>query len=302
MPDQTGKPLIIYVPGLKPKPPTERYQRELWRCLLEGVSRLDSKAAQQLQESENAFEVIGWTTEFYREDRNIDLDLPAIEALLHQLHPSRRDIAEANAWKKRFMRWVFLLGDFLPFLIPRIADKNMQLTLRDLRRYARNIGGAGDWVREQLLLPLRAALRENRPVMIIAHSMGSIIAYDCLWLLGKESLPPVDVMITLGSPLGQKFVQRRLLGAALEESERFPSALRRWINVAAVGELTAIDRQFATDFGVMVELGLLESIEDHEIFNYFRSGDELNVHSEYGYLVNNVTAGLLRDWWQQARQ
>lgn len=302
MPDQTRNPLILYVPGLKPKPPMERYQRELWRCLLEGVNRLDSKVAQQLQEHKNGFQVVGWTSEFYHQDRDIDLDLPAIEALLHQLHPSRRDIAEANAWKKRFMRWVFLLGDFLPFLIPRIADKNMQLTLRDLRRYTRNIGGAGDWVRGQLLQPLRAALQENRPVTLIAHSMGSIIAYDCLWLLGKESLPPVEVMITLGSPLGQKFVQRRLLGAGLGEPERFPKTLRRWINIAAVGELTAIDRHFATDFGEMVELDLLESIEDHEIFNYFRSEGELNVHSEYGYLVNNVTAGLLRDWWQQARQ
>ncbi len=295
-------PLILYIPGLKTKPPVERYQPELWRCLLEGVNRLDGNVANDLQEHEECFSVIGWTSEFYGEDRDIDLDLPAIEAVLHQLHPSRRDIAEATAWKKRFMRWIFLLGDFLPFLIPRIADPNMQLTLRDLRRYTKNIGGAGEQVREKLLVPLRKALQEDRPVLLLAHSMGSIIAYDCLWLLNKDSLPPVSAMMTLGSPLGQNFVQRRLQGARCPGAERFPATLRRWINIAAVGELTAIDRHVATDFGEMVEFDLLERIEDHEIFNYFRSDDVLNVHSEYGYLVNNVTAGLLRDWWQQARQ
>lgn len=299
MADQRKRPLILYIPGLKPKPATSRYRKELWRCLLEGVNRVDTRVQKQLQDNDECFVVVGWTSGFYGEDRDIDQDLPAIEALLQQQHASRLDISEATTWKKRCMRLVFLLGDYLPFLIPRFADRNMQMTLSDVRRYTKNIRGAGEKIRAKVMGPLRKALKDGRPVMLIGHSMGSIIAYDCLWLLGQEKLPRVDALMTLGSPLGQKFVQRRLQGASRSGPERYPSSIRRWINIAAVGELTAIDRHFATDFGDMVELGLLDSIEDHEVFNYFRSEGQLNAHSEYGYLVNNVTASLLRDWWQR---
>jgi hypothetical protein len=52
------------------------------------------------------------------------------------------------------------------------------------------------------------------------------------------------------------------------------------------------------DFAEMIRLRLVESIEDFAVFNHYRMNGELNVHSEYGYLVNEVTATLVRDWWR----
>jgi hypothetical protein len=49
----------------------------------------------------------------------------------------------------------------------------------------------------------------------------------------------------------------------------------------------------------MLRLGLVESIEDIEIFNAFRQDGELNVHAEYGYLANKVTAAVVADWWRR---
>ena len=43
---------------------------------------------------------------------------------------------------------------------------------------------------------------------------------------------------------------------------------------------------------------LTEETEDFAVFNHYRTNGELNVHSEYGYLVNEVTATLIRDWWR----
>ena len=48
----------------------------------------------------------------------------------------------------------------------------------------------------------------------------------------------------------------------------------------------------------MLELGLLESFEDEEMLNYFRLDDALNVHAEYGYLVNEKTALTIAKWWR----
>ena len=44
----------------------------------------------------------------------------------------------------------------------------------------------------------------------------------------------------------------------------------------------------------MVDLGMVESIDDHALHNYFRLDGTLNVHAEYGYLANDVTAQLVK--------
>jgi len=58
-------------------------------------------------------------------------------------------------------------------------------------------------VQERLIERLRAARRWRRQVMLIAHSMGSIIAYDVLREAG-QTLPRLRLahLVTLGSPLG----------------------------------------------------------------------------------------------------
>jgi hypothetical protein len=63
--------------------------------------------------------------------------------------------------------------------------------------------------------------------------------------------------------------------------------------------MTAIDPRLQNDFGEMLKLGLVESFEDTELHNYFRLDGELNVHAEYGYLVNETTARTVADWWRR---
>jgi hypothetical protein len=53
------------------------------------------------------------------------------------------------------------------------------------------------------------------------------------------------------------------------------------------------------DFQQMLQLELVEGIEDREVYNYFLLNGELNVHAEYGYLINEVTAGYIAEWWRQ---
>jgi hypothetical protein len=50
----------------------------------------------------------------------------------------------------------------------------------------------------------------------------------------------------------------------------------------------------------MIALGLTDEITDIAVYNYFRHQGVLNVHSEYGYLVNAATATQIRDWWRDA--
>ena len=102
----------------------------------------------------------------------------------------------------------------------------------------------------------------------------------------------------MGSPLGQNFMQKRIKGFGASGRERYPANVRRWKNLAAVGDLTALDARLANDFREMTKLGLVETIEDESLYNWFRLDGQLNVHSEYGYLVNEKTAHTIVEWWR----
>jgi len=294
------EPLILYVPGLRPKPPPAIHRSELLRCLVEGISRIDREVASQIRESDRSFDVVGWTYDFYGEHRDVELDRAGIDRVLRQREASPKDVAEARTLKRRAIRWLYRAAEHLPFLIPQIADENMQLHLRDLRRYVTNDADMADATRRLLKLPLRAAWQCGRPILLIGHSMGSVIAWDTLWQMSRESGDDVRVdLLTLGSPLGQRYIQSRLNGHADRGERRYPANIRRWVNVAAHGEMTAIDMAVGNDFAGMVAAGLIEDIRDIAVYNYYRQQGVLNVHSEYGYLVNAATATEISNWWRE---
>jgi hypothetical protein len=292
----SGKPLIVYIPGLKPKPEPGAHRRELFRCLLEGIRRFDPETAKVLNDNNDVFEIVSWTYDFYGEHRDISRDQEDIDSLLEKRQASDSDLAIAVSWKRRLLRWMFRTADFLPFTIPKIATEELELHLRDLNRYVQNRNGAADAARCKLKTVLNNAAAAERPVLLLAHSMGSVIAYDALWQLSQETGHDtrVHLLVTMGSPLGQKLIQRRLLSST---EQRYPRNIGSWINLAAIGELTAIDMTLKSDFGEMVDLGLVADIDDRAMYNYYHLHGTLNVHAEYGYLVNEVTASIVSDWW-----
>ncbi len=293
-------PLIIYIPGLLPKPEPAVHREALLRCVLAGIRRVDPPVADAIEATAGGFDIVSWTYDFYREHRDFDLDRAAVEAVIEQPAANPQDIKEASSWARRFTRWIYQLGDMLPFLIPHLASERMEVHLRDLMRYERNKNEIADHVRRMLKVPLLAAAGGEHPVLLMGHSMGSIISYDALWELSHSHSNPatVDLFLTMGSPLGQRFMQKRVMGHDKTGEERYPKNIRRWKNLTAIGDLTAINPWLATDFAEMLELGVVDSIEDEEVLNFFRLDGELNVHAEYGYLVNEKTALTIAKWWR----
>jgi hypothetical protein len=118
--------------------------------------------------------------------------------------------------------------------------------LGDFAKYlvSRRLRGA---VKEKVKERLRPLVGGGYRIAIIAHSWGTVVAYDSLLDLAAE-VPDLRIahLITLGSPL---WLVRRLLE---ERSGRKPEEVANWINIHARGDLVgswlqpgfAVDRDF----------------------------------------------------------
>lgn len=289
---------------MKPKPPPKIHRRALWDTLLEGVQRVDPDTALKLRGHFECFWLVSWTYLFYGEHRDFELDRPGIAALKVNPEPSKADIAEIDSLARRVDRWVRILGDTLPFLSRQLADPKTRLTMAEARRYLGNRHGVGREVRLMLKNELADAWADGDRVLLIGHSLGSVITYDTLWELSHEEpeAGEIDLLITLGSPLATRFIRHRLRGADLAGRHRFPTIVKRWKNFSARGELTAIHPSLRPYFRDMVSLGLIESIVDRtDFYNHFRGDRGLNVHKSYGYLMHPEVAGCIAEWVEASR-
>jgi pimeloyl-ACP methyl ester carboxylesterase len=102
--------------------------------------------------------------------------------------------------------------------------------------------------RRSMTRPLRLELgRGPGPFIVIAHSQGSMIAYDVLRRLGPAT-PAVALFVTLGSPLGLTEVRRAFCRWAGRKAPRVPASVRRWLNVADRLDAVAADARLSDDF------------------------------------------------------
>ena len=62
---------------------------------------------------------------------------------------------------------------------------------------------------------------DDRPTVVVAHSLGTVVAYD---LLREAVRPEVPLLVTLGSPLGIRAIRREVLPVL------HPANVGKWLN------------------------------------------------------------------------
>lgn len=291
---------IIYVPGKNPKPQATQHRELLWKTMIEGVRRVDRTLASTLQAQYTQFHLVGWNHLFYHAYKDITPDIPWIDALINKHGPTEQDIQEAKSWHKRLDRALFNLADHIPFVIP-LLPKDVNSAATEMNHYFDNVDNVASDIRKLLKRTLQPLIEKKESILLIGHSLGSVIAYDTLWELSyQEELHGKVDFLTIGSPLGMHYVQRRLMGMRENGKKSYPKLIRHWINLSSEGDIIALERNFHNSFKEMLRQGLVKSIEDHShgIYNYFRSDEGLNCHRSYGYLVNPAVGSIIADWWK----
>jgi pimeloyl-ACP methyl ester carboxylesterase len=121
-----------------------------------------------------------------------------------------------------------------------------------------------------------AAIRSHRPRVVVAHSLGSVVAYEALHAFPELE---VELLVTLGSPLGLPTLARRLEPAMRHGQGARPAGVERWVNIADGGDLVALPPK----------LGGLFPVDTHATTDI----GWLDPHTLGGYLANGVTAAAI---------
>jgi len=122
---------------------------------------------------------------------------------------------------------------------------------------------------------VRRAMPSNEDAVVVAHSLGSVIAYNVLKMEGGERRWRVVRFVTLGSPLAITAI-RNSLGA-----REFPSCVREWFNAIDERDTVAVYPLDKRNFNV--EPGVIANKSDVD-------NDTENHHGATGYLSNRDVA------------
>jgi len=203
---------IIFVPRKNPNPEEAVHRQLLWRTLVEGIRRSDSAVASTLRDNDAQFHLVNWNELYYHSRQDITKDIPWVDALINKHDPTEQDIRDANSWNVWLSRALLNMGDDIPLLIPLLPEV-VRNTADEISRYFNNTDCVGSEVRNLLKETLRPMLENQDDVLLIGHSLGSVIAYDTLWELARQEGVKGKVdFLTLGSPLGMHYMKHRLLG------------------------------------------------------------------------------------------
>jgi len=185
-----------------------------------------------------------------------------VEAILQGSGPRGpgKKVLPLPAWARKPLTKAFLksfIADTSAYFFAPGMRERIQERLRD------QLLGAGD-----------------RPVTLVAHSQGSIVAYDVLSHANNKLKADIDHLVTIGSPLGVQEIQDMPEGKTL----RVPECVRRWSNFADPMDPVALDKAIGNDYAPN-KRGT--HIRDDVIFNKkTRLSFEFNPHSAVGYLAH----------------
>ena len=174
---------------------------------------------------------------------------------------------------------VATVGSLFDMITSVIADTESVSQLRALSADASFLGDSRKRCASEQRLgdAIDAARREGRPVILVAHSLGSLVAYD--YLSARSDTGLVQRFITVGSMVGTTELRQLLIGGDASDTLARPAGVKSWINIRHENDLFA--STISTGRNVIAT----------------PPTDEPDAHELVGYLRGSVTATEILGSW-----
>lgn len=298
--------IIIGIHGMGNKPPPKTLARWWQASIREGWNR-SQKSKLNLN-----FEMVYWAHYLYPSPLK-----PRMKDKKHPLYikeryfkaPSNAVAEKPGVLRKKIADYIsdqldrIFLNDDLTINYESIVDFIVHHYFRDLEKYYSSYcvipSKKNQTARAVICSELVNVLRKHREdkIMLIAHSMGSIIAYEAL-TRGAADVP-IDTLVTIGSPLGLPIIKSRIAAernkvplpeAMLETPENIISG---WYNLSDMRDKIALDYTLKDDFRKNTRyIGPVDKF----VNNDYVAEDEKNPHKSFGYLRTAEMAAIIGDF------
>jgi len=283
--------VIIGIHGLGNKPPKNLLESWWQMAIEEGLRKWKNEIPAY------TFELVYWADILHENplDENctdkedpLFLDekyIPSSGNYLPDDHTRRKKILD---FLGREMNSIFLNDDF-SLNYSFLTDAIVRHFFTDLDKYyketldVKSSKNVKELIRQRTAEMIRKHQKDE--ILIIAHSMGSIIAYDVLVF----DIPDItiDTLITIGSPLGLPVVKSKIAAERrLKQKDAgnltAPSNIKKhWFNFSDLEDKVAINYRLSDDY---TENASQVKPIDFEVHNDYEMDGEPNPHKSYGYL------------------
>lgn len=291
--------IIIGIHGLANKPHQDILEDWWNKSIVEGLN-----VNEDIQDMNLNFQMVYWADLLYKNRLHMDETYSFDDLYNHEPYVAAEDGAlkrYKDTWRDELMaRALGLVGTTVDSLkqnfgVNSLADWILGKLLKDLAFYydesrllKENDGqpAPAKIVLRDRLKKVLLSLRDTE-IMLIAHSMGSIIAYDVLRDLGRENSGiKISHFVTIGSPLGLPHVKGKILEERDYASEvRTPTIVTEsWVNYADRKDPVAVDVHLRDDY--KPNANDIRVVDDLVLNDYQRPGEDKqnNHHKSYGYL------------------
>lgn len=316
---------IVMVHGLAQKPPPKDLHYLWTNCIIENIRVNDPEFAKKLDIQQNIFRSAYWadaTPHHIADDKwyvkNLRVQVEKVikerKKIKEQFHVGMAERV-GDFFKDRGIDLVKLLAGALTF-----KDDVMKMFLRETELYDED-----QYIADKMRKPLEEALREawdnNCDIALLAHSMGTFIAYDVLWRFSHRNVEGfkeynrkrVQLFVTLGSPLGDSTV-RDLLFARHHKNKgirQYPNNIDFWHNYSCLGDVVSHQYNFEDKFfKAMRQLKIFPKKPEYRAIDYAnlhnpfevvkhpgnKNREKRNPHKSYGYLVQPRLSTWLIDF------
>lgn len=296
------KKTIIGIHGLDNKPQKQLLEKWWKKSITDGLYRIGKPRISI------PFELVYWADILY----NLPLDPAETDPTAPGFIPDPYYPFRKQEIKKKHRRKIVLLRFFETALdkiiftrtksskIIRLVNRFIQKRFRDLDIYFSPASFIFSNRRTRMRDAIQQRLSEvlskyrRRKILLIAHSMGSIIAYEVLLNLPKTSQVPI--FATVGSPMGLPVIIKRI---AEEQQIKLDSTYRlktpecvseAWYNFSDPDDPVAVNYNLADDYSPNSQnIGATDVL----VQNGYTYNEKKNAHKIYGYLRTSEMAELI---------
>ncbi len=299
--------VIIGIHGLGNKPPKKLLEKWWKLAMVEGLKTNNYNYVLP------KFELVYWADIMYEEVQSIsekDDDSPRFIKEKYVQAPVDFPTENHNTRKKivkflgKQLNRIFLNKD-LTLNYSFISDAIVSNYFKDLEIYYKEdcpdeddkLCKVKDLIKNRLIKLLKKYSSDR--IMLISHSMGSIVAFDVLSFHALNI--PIHTFITSGSPLGLPVVISKI---AVEQKQKLPgkglmispsSVTKNWYNFSDILDRIALNYKLADDF-TENEYGVVPI--DFLVVNNYEIDGKRNPHKSYGYLRTPEFSKILNEFIQ----